>query len=132
MKNVGLYGMAGGAAALGVFLLGVKKGQPSGGWGSNGMGVGAATGLSVLAVGIMGALIASGLGYADPPLRWKSAGLLMLSPVLLAASALLPVKRRWVAGVVGLAGIAMIVGAVAGSAARKAQKDAESVQTSGY
>ncbi|HSI32182.1 MAG TPA: hypothetical protein VK986_01220 [Tepidisphaeraceae bacterium] len=124
MKDVGLHGMAGGAAVFGAAVAAL----PRRGLDSSRV----VTGIAVVATGIVGGLIAASRGYADPALPWSSAGVILASPVLLVIGAFIPGRRRWVAGAIALLAVAVAVGGIAGPAAAKAKRDAEAAKAWGY
>lgn len=73
---------------------------------------------------LVGVLI-NGRFYADPGITWVQLGVLMGAPLVVAAGALVPVKRRWVRGVAALLAVMILVGAIVGPAALAAKKAAE-------
>ncbi|HYE20418.1 MAG TPA: hypothetical protein VEA69_18370 [Tepidisphaeraceae bacterium] len=162
MKDVGLHGMAAGAAILGAAIAALPRrglgalpdaavrsvqagaertgfarsaapdSLPENGSRTPSSPDRAATGVAVVATGIAAALIAAGRGYADPTLPWSAAGVILASPLLLVIGAFIPSRRRWIPGLIALLAVALTVASIAAPAAAKAKRDAEAAKEWGY
>jgi hypothetical protein len=112
LQTVGVYGLA---AAAGVAPIALVAGQK----------VRASRSVAVVAAPLLAGLLAAGRFYPEPGVPLTQGIVLLLAPVLLLAGALLPVRREWVRGLIGLLAVIIAVAAVTGPSAMAAKKAAE-------
>ena len=115
-RTVGMYGLAGAAAVAGVMVALFKQRE--------GMELGG-RGVGIVAVSLLAGLLVSGQHYADPGVSGGVALVLAMAPALVMVGAVMPVRKMWVKAVVGVALVAVVVGAAAGPIAWKAKREAE-------
>jgi len=116
LRTVGVYGIAAAAALGPVAVLGMRmRGAQS---------------VAVFSAPLLAGLLVAGRFYPEPGVSWVNFGVLLGAPILILVGAMLPIKRTWMRGVIGLLAVAIAVGAVTGPtalaakvAAEKAKKD---------
>ncbi|HEY7120563.1 MAG TPA: hypothetical protein VH475_28520 [Tepidisphaeraceae bacterium] len=111
LRTTGVNGLSAGAAVAAAALL----------------GRGAARSVVILVVPLLAGFLVAGRFYPEPGVTWTNVIVLMGAPVLLIVGALVPVRRGWVRGMIGLLAVAIAVAAVAGPTALKAKAAAETV-----
>ena len=109
LRVVGVYGIAAAAAVGPAGVLGAPR----------------LRGFGPVAAGLLAGLLTGGRLYPDPGVAWTPLVIFALAPLLLAFAALLPTRRRWVRGVVGVVLVAVAVAAVVVPAAVAAKHAAE-------
>jgi hypothetical protein len=118
LRIVGVYGVAA-AAALGPVAVLIGP-------------INAARAVTIVSTSLLAGLLAGGHFYPDPGVSWTNLLVLLLAPVLMIVGAFLPVKRRWVRGVVAVVLVGIAVGVVTGPTALSAKKAAEEAETDPY
>ena len=119
LQTVGVYGLA---AACAVGPVAVIAGR----------GLGSARSVAVVAGPLLAGLLVAGRYYPEPGVPLEQGLVVLAAPVLLLAGALLPVRRLWVRGIVGLLLVVIAVAAVTGPVALAAKKAAESSGSDPY
>jgi len=109
-RTIGVHGVAVAAALGPVFVLGAR--------------LRAAQSVAILAAPLIGGLLLSGNFYAG--VTCTNMSVLLGAPLLLLVGAFLPLKQRWVRGLIGLVAVTVAVAAVTGPTALAAKKAAES------
>jgi hypothetical protein len=119
LQTVGIYGLA---AACAVGPVAVIAGTQ----------VGAARSVAVVAAPLLAGLLVAGRHYPEPGVPLVEGLVLLAAPVLLVIGAVLPVRRLWVRGVVGLLLVVIAVAAVTAPAAVAAKRAAEASPADSY
>jgi thiol:disulfide interchange protein len=88
--------------------------------------------VAIVATALLAGLLVAGKFYPEPGVPVMQGLVLLAAPVWLLAGALMPVKRPWVRGVVGLLLVVIAVAAVTGPAALAAKKAAEASPADPY
>jgi hypothetical protein len=89
--------------------------------------------VAVAAMALLAGLLAGGHFYADPGITWVQAGVLFLAPAVVMAGSTIPVGRHvWARGVISLALVVAVVGAVTVPAALAAKRAAEQTSDDPY
>jgi hypothetical protein len=108
-RTIGVHGVAVAAALGPVFVLGAR--------------LRAAQSVAILAAPLIGGLLLAGHFYAG--VTCTNMSVLLGAPLLLLVGAFLPLKQRWVRGLIGLVAVTVAVAAVTGPTALAAKKAAE-------
>jgi len=112
LQTVGVYGLAAAAGVAPIALVAGRKVQ-------------AGRSVAVVAAPLLAGLLTAGRFYPEPGVPWTQGIVLLLAPALLLAGALLPIRREWVRGLIGLLAVVIAVAAVTGPSAIAAKKAAE-------
>lgn len=108
-RTIGVHGVAVSAALGPVFVLGAR--------------LRAAQSVAILAAPLIGGLLLAGHFYAG--VTCTNMSVLLGAPLLLLVGAFLPLKKRWVRGLIGLMAVTVAVAAVTGPTALAAKRAAE-------
>jgi hypothetical protein len=113
-RTFGVYGLAA-AAAVARVSMGVFR-SPS-----------ASRGLALLVVPLLAGLMVAGRFYPEPGVSWVNFGVLLGSPLLVVVGLVVPAKKWWLPGLVGVVAVGITVAAVAAPTALKAKRAAETL-----